>query len=41
MGESVDTFFQVIEKETNAGQRLPNWQGELYLEVCLFAGCRV
>ncbi|KAJ3574050.1 hypothetical protein NP233_g2021 [Leucocoprinus birnbaumii] len=32
MGRSVDEFFEVIEKSTNAGKTLPNWNGELYLE---------
>ncbi|KAF8656490.1 hypothetical protein AX16_002509 [Volvariella volvacea WC 439] len=32
MGHSVDEFFETLEKETNAGARLPNWHGELYLE---------
>ncbi|KAF8900480.1 glycoside hydrolase family 38 protein [Gymnopilus junonius] len=32
MGHSVDEFFEVIEKETKEGKKLPNWHGELYLE---------
>ncbi|PPR01817.1 hypothetical protein CVT24_001681 [Panaeolus cyanescens] len=32
MGHSVDEFFEVLEKESKEGKRLPNWNGELYLE---------
>ncbi|KAL9710479.1 Glycoside hydrolase, 38 vacuolar alpha mannosidase [Leucoagaricus gongylophorus] len=34
MGQSVGDFFRDIEKSTKEGKTLPNWQGELYLEVC-------
>ena len=33
MGSSVDDFFTDIEERTDAGRTLPNWNGELYLEV--------
>ncbi|TFK19473.1 alpha-mannosidase [Coprinopsis marcescibilis] len=32
MGSSVDDFFEDLEETTNAGKKLPNWHGELYLE---------
>ncbi|KAI0632608.1 glycosyl hydrolases family 38 N-terminal domain-containing protein [Trametes polyzona] len=32
MGHSVDEFFDVVAKDSNAGAKLPNWSGELYLE---------
>ena len=35
MGKSVEDFFHDLEKDTNHGQSLPNWHGELYLEVCI------
>lgn len=34
MGDSVDLFFETLEKKTDGGKKLPNWHGELYLEVC-------
>ena len=36
MGHSVDEFFDVLAEDSNAGAKLPNWNGELYLEVCCF-----
>ena len=33
MGSSVNDFFTDIEERTDAGRTLPNWHGELYLEV--------
>ncbi|OJT14565.1 Alpha-mannosidase [Trametes pubescens] len=33
MGHSVDEFFDVVAKDSDAGTKLPNWSGELYLEV--------
>ena len=36
MGHSVDEFFDVLAEDSNAGAKLPNWSGELYLEVCCF-----
>ncbi|TFK83854.1 glycoside hydrolase family 38 protein [Polyporus arcularius HHB13444] len=32
MGHSVDEFFDVLAKDSDAGAKLPNWSGELYLE---------
>ncbi|KAI0640866.1 glycosyl hydrolases family 38 N-terminal domain-containing protein [Trametes meyenii] len=32
MGHSVDEFFDVVAKDSDAGTKLPNWSGELYLE---------
>ncbi|KAL4246947.1 glycosyl hydrolase 38 family protein [Abortiporus biennis] len=32
MGHSVEDFFDVLLKDSNGGARLPNWNGELYLE---------
>ena len=32
MGTSVEDFFLDIERDTEHGQTLPNWHGELYLE---------
>ncbi|KAH9914289.1 glycoside hydrolase family 38 protein [Fomitopsis serialis] len=32
MGHSVDEFFDVVAKKSDAGKKLPNWNGELYLE---------
>ncbi|TFY54220.1 hypothetical protein EVJ58_g8985 [Rhodofomes roseus] len=32
MGHSVDEFFDVVAKKSDAGKALPNWNGELYLE---------
>ncbi|KAI0338667.1 hypothetical protein BDW22DRAFT_1362757 [Trametopsis cervina] len=32
MGHSVEDFFDSVLKETSAGTKLPNWNGELYLE---------
>ncbi|OCH89390.1 glycoside hydrolase family 38 protein [Obba rivulosa] len=32
MGQSVEDFFDTITKESEAGKKLPNWSGELYLE---------
>ncbi|KAK7035350.1 Glycoside hydrolase, 38 vacuolar alpha mannosidase [Paramarasmius palmivorus] len=32
MGRSVDEFFEHLEKRSDAGKKLPNWHGELYLE---------
>ncbi|EJF58912.1 glycoside hydrolase family 38 protein [Dichomitus squalens LYAD-421 SS1] len=32
MGHSVDEFFDVLSEDSNAGAKLPNWSGELYLE---------
>jgi alpha-mannosidase len=39
MGHSVDDFFEDLEKTSNEGKKLPNWHGELYLEVCLTFSC--
>jgi alpha-mannosidase len=33
MGHSVDEFFDYLAESTKAGSVLPNWHGELYLEV--------
>ncbi|KAI0776540.1 glycosyl hydrolases family 38 N-terminal domain-containing protein [Trametes elegans] len=33
MGHSVDDFFDVVSKDSDSGAKLPNWNGELYLEV--------
>ena len=33
MGHSVEEFFAHIETQSNEGKALPNWLGELYLEV--------
>ncbi|CAL1697504.1 unnamed protein product [Somion occarium] len=32
MGHSVEDFFDTVLKDSNAGDKLPNWKGELYLE---------
>ncbi|CCM00538.1 uncharacterized protein FIBRA_02572 [Fibroporia radiculosa] len=32
MGHSVEQFFDTIAKNSAAGKKLPNWNGELYLE---------
>ncbi|KAI0071984.1 hypothetical protein K474DRAFT_1668357 [Panus rudis PR-1116 ss-1] len=32
MGHSVEDFFDYILKDSDAGKKLPNWNGELYLE---------
>ncbi|THH30155.1 hypothetical protein EUX98_g4044 [Antrodiella citrinella] len=32
MGHSVEDFFDGLLKESNGGEKLPNWNGELYLE---------
>ncbi|KAI1787087.1 glycoside hydrolase family 38 protein [Ganoderma leucocontextum] len=32
MGHSVDEFFDVLAEDSNGGAKLPNWNGELYLE---------
>ncbi|KAF8583534.1 glycoside hydrolase family 38 protein [Ramaria rubella] len=32
MGKSVDEFFRDLDTDTNHGNTLPNWHGELYLE---------
>lgn len=32
MGRSVDEFFEDVEKTSEEGKSLPNWNGELYLE---------
>ncbi|KAF8064431.1 glycoside hydrolase family 38 protein [Lyophyllum atratum] len=36
MGHSVDEFFEELSNASNAGKTLPNWHGELYLEVRVF-----
>ena len=33
MGTSVEDFYADIERDTNYGETLPTWHGELYLEV--------
>ncbi|KAJ9103142.1 hypothetical protein QFC21_002564 [Naganishia friedmannii] len=33
MGSSMDKFFESIDMETEHGAKLPNWRGELYLEL--------
>ena len=33
MGHSVDEFFDVLAEDLHGGAKLPNWSGELYLEV--------
>ena len=33
MGASVDDFFAGIRESSSGGETLPNWHGELYLEV--------
>jgi alpha-mannosidase len=35
MGTSVEDFYADLERDTNFGETLPTWHGELYLEVCL------
>ncbi|KZT05154.1 glycoside hydrolase family 38 protein [Laetiporus sulphureus 93-53] len=32
MGHSVEEFFETVMTNSNAGKKLPNWNGELYLE---------
>jgi alpha-mannosidase len=32
MGRSVDEFYEELLKKSDAGKKLPNWHGELYLE---------
>ncbi|KAI0085525.1 glycoside hydrolase family 38 protein [Irpex rosettiformis] len=32
MGHSVEDFFDALLKDTKSGSKLPNWNGELYLE---------
>lgn len=34
MGASVEEFYADLERDTNFGETLPTWHGELYLEVC-------